>query len=195
MSQSSDGHIRRSCWSLAAADPVNQRKPSTAVATVKWEAPPNGVVKLNTDAAFLSTSGQSWAGVVARNNSGLVFYSASKAMAPCKSVEEAEGLAILLGLTSLSRLYRGPLMIETDNNMMANELRRGGANRSEWFWVVSEIKNAMQVFRSVQIKAIKRGQNSLAHELAARARRQADCLMIADVPEELRSLMLSECTK
>ena len=116
-------------------------------------------------------------------------------MNKCRSVEEAEGQAILMGLVLLSRLYQGPLIIETDNKMIANELGQVRSNRSECFWVVSEIKNTSRIFSSVQDKAIKREQNCLAHELAARARRHEDSLIIADVPEELRSLMLSECTK
>uniref|UniRef100_A0A452Y732 RNase H type-1 domain-containing protein n=1 Tax=Aegilops tauschii subsp. strangulata TaxID=200361 RepID=A0A452Y732_AEGTS len=100
-----------------------------------------------------------------------------------------------MGLVSLSRLYQGPLIIETDNKMVANELGQARSNRSRCFWVVCEIKNTSRVFSSVRAKAIIREQNCLAHELAAKARWHEDSLIIADVPEELRSLMLSECTK
>ena len=58
----------------------------------------------------------------------------------------------------------------------------------------SEIKSALQLFSSAKISTVKRKQNCLAHELAARARRHGDLLTTANVPEELRSLMLSEST-
>ena len=89
----------------------------------------------------------------------------------------------------------GLIIIETDNAVMANVLRGNDIYRSEWFWLVSEIKEAMLAFVSVQIKSVKRQQNSLAHELPARARRLVDCRLTVDVPVALRPLMLSEYTK
>lgn len=115
-------------------------------------------------------------------------------MNTCKSVEEAEGQAVLLGPTALARLYRGPIIVETDNAMMAKEISGEGTSRSECFWIACEIKNVMPMFSSVQVKAIKRRQNKLAHELAARARKYGECLLIAEVPDALHPLMLSEYT-
>ena len=54
-------------------------------------------------------------------------------MNKCRSVEEAEGQAILMGLVSLSRLYQGPLIIETDIKMIANELGQARSSRSDCF--------------------------------------------------------------
>lgn len=95
LSLPNDGHESKRPWSLTPMCPTVQG------ANRLLRRLPNGmfqqaigVVKLNTDAGFLSGSGQSWAGAVARDNMGLVFYSACKTMTACKSVEEAEGLAI-----------------------------------------------------------------------------------------------------
>ena len=112
----------------------------------------------------------------------------------CKTVEEAEGQAILMGITALSAMYWGSLIIETDCALISMELEMGSQNRSASFSTVSDIKSTAGLFNCVRVIAVKRSKNKLAHGLAARGRREGDSLIIADVPEDLRPLMLSECT-
>lgn len=115
-------------------------------------------------------------------------------MNACRTVEEAEGQAILMGITALSAMYRGSLTIETDCALIVKELEEGSQNRSACFSTICDIRSTATIFNSVSVKVVKRIKNKLAHELAARGRREGDSLIIADVPIELRPLMLSEST-
>ena len=95
--------------------------------------------------------------------------------------------------SQLSSGFNGKIILETDNVLIAKELEKGRSNRSDCFQIICEIKDAMTVFESVSIKHIPRECNQLAHELAARARQHDDLFLIANVPEQLSGLMLSEC--
>lgn len=77
----------------------------------------------------------------------------------CRSVEEAEGQAMLVGLQSLSSVFNGKIILETDNVLIAKELEKGRSNRSDCFQIICEIKDAMTVFESVSIKHIPRECN------------------------------------
>ena len=115
-------------------------------------------------------------------------------MNACRTVEEAEGQAILMGITALSAMYRGSLTIETDYALIVKELEEGSQNRSACFSTICDIRSTATIFNSVSVKVVKRIKNKLAHELVARGRREGESLIIADVPIELRPLMLSEST-
>ena len=107
----------------------------------------------------------------------------------CSLVEEAEGQAILTGLTALSAMYCGSLIVETDCSRIAEELCESNQNRSACFSVVSDINSTAGTFSAIEVNAVRRGKNKLAHKLAARGRREGDLLIITDVPEDLRPLM------
>ena len=64
-----------------------------------WAAPPLFKAKLNTDAAFLRETGDTWGGAMAMDHMGHFFMFVGQRLARCSSVEEAEGAAALLGLT------------------------------------------------------------------------------------------------
>lgn len=163
------------------AQPINQ-----------WSGPPLGSAKLNTDASYMPDSGESAAGAVARDSKGHVFISVSQRMSPCRSVEEAEAKAALIGLNKLLRVYRGPLILELDSQVLANALKIGDYSRSPYYGLLIDIKEALNTFQSHSINCVGRSCNALAHGLAAVARSAGDQEMIADVPECLRQLMSSE---
>ena len=117
-----------------------------------------------------------------------------KVLPSCISVEEAEGRAILVGLQALADLYRGPIILETDCQVIAKDLAAGWQSRSGCYGLLVDIKNAMAGFQSCTISSIRRNANALAHGLAAEARRSGDRQMLADVPDSHRSLVISECT-
>lgn len=155
-------------------------------------APPAGMAKLNCDAAFLSETGDAWGGAVARDYRGLVFLSTGRRLEHCASVEEAEASAIQLGLTELSRFYRGPITVEVDCSTVGRELLNDGACRSAWSAVMLNIKKLLPTFPSVEVSVVRRNQNKLAHEIAAEARASGDHMLIANVHVNVRQTMVSE---
>jgi hypothetical protein len=61
----------------------------------KWQAPPQGWVKLNTDAGFRANTGEASAGVVIRGANRQVILSSWRLLRKCSTVEEAEAKACL----------------------------------------------------------------------------------------------------
>ena len=90
-------------WSLY---PHRSSNP-TAPASDHWSAPAKGMVKLNTDASYISKTGESWIGAVARDHRGQVFVAVCQKLNKCSSVEEAEAEAALIGLKELANCTGG----------------------------------------------------------------------------------------
>ncbi|XP_073363049.1 uncharacterized protein [Aegilops tauschii subsp. strangulata] len=158
----------------------------------KWRHPCEGKVKLNSDVAFHAESGESHAGAVARDHRGQVIFSLSKRLVRCSTVEEAEASALMARLRSLSDLYRGPIIVETDCMAVANCLQPGVANLSACYHVIVDTRRELENFSEAQIMHINWNQNILAHHLAARARCKADMLMVEGLPEDLDAVLAAD---
>jgi hypothetical protein len=74
------------------------RDRSNRKSLAKWEPPPSGWVKLNTDAGFCVNFGLDSTGVVVRDSEGKVLLAAWRFLRHCGSPEEAEVEACLQGL-------------------------------------------------------------------------------------------------
>lgn len=159
-------------WSNSFPKPPEER-------LIRWDSPMVGTVKINSDAAFLTESRESCPSAVARDHTGFVFISAGRPMVQCESVEEAEGRAAVVDLKSLPRMYRGPIILELDCALIAKELHVGRSNGPACFPVICELKVALSKLEAYNISSIPRERNKLAHELAARARREDDLTLIA----------------
>ena len=64
-------------------------------------------VKLNTGASYISKTGESWIGAVARDHRGQVFVAVCQKLNKCSSVEEAEAEAALIGPKELANCIGG----------------------------------------------------------------------------------------
>lgn len=163
-------------------------------AALQWVAPVQGTAKLNTDTSFLLDSGQGWAGAIARDCRGFVFLWKCRQLPNSSSVEEAEARAALIGLQALGNVFRGPVELELDCKTVVDCLNSDGTCLAPYYGVIQDIKAALAGFASAKVSHTGRSSNTLAHELAVEARQRGDTLIIAGVPERLRSLMMSECS-
>ena len=159
----------------------------------KWNPPPVGIWKLNTDASFVGKSEDTCLGTVVRDHRGDVVLSVCRKIKASAGPEEAEAEAIKLGMSELSSLYQGKLIIESDCLTMVNRLKAEGVDKSQLHHIVQDIRDQMGLFESVSWSATKREGNQLAHSLAAWARKNGGCRVIAGVPSQLVDLSLSEC--
>ncbi|VAH78253.1 hypothetical protein VPH35_052476 [Triticum aestivum] len=157
-----------------------------------WRPPMAGTVTLNTDAAFLTGSGDSHSGAIARDHDGSVIFSLSEHGLRCKSAEEAEAQALLTGLRHLSALYTGPMIAETDCMYIANELRSGTSSLSACYPVLADIKVELAKFAAAQVQHVSRNQNKMAHLLAARARKMDGMYLVASVPADLSAALVAD---
>ncbi|XP_073359625.1 uncharacterized protein [Aegilops tauschii subsp. strangulata] len=160
----------------------------------KWIPLVRGAVKINTDASFLAEISESAAGVVGRDYRGVVLKSVCKRLPMCRSAEEAEARAILVGLQAMQGNYNGQVIVETDNQIIANELLALKPTRSPHYGLITYIKKCMAAFSDCSVQYVKRSRNTLAYGLAALTRSIGEQVWIANVPSSLRSLMISECT-
>lgn len=159
----------------------------------KWEPPNEGWWKLNTDASFLTNTGDTTAGVIVRTHQGVVALACGQRLHACKDSEEAEISAVLHGLSVLSKYYRGPVCVESDCASVITLLKNRVTNQSALFPLVTDVWHVGKVFKEVIFRAIRRPSNKMAHELAALARRQGEFFKLGDVPPSLRSILLEDC--
>ena len=175
--------------------PVTNLEPRRSEqATMRWAAPVQGTVKVNSDASYLSDSGQCWAGAVARDHRGLVLVSVCKQIGFAGSVEDAEARSALAGLEALAEVYRGPIVLEMDCMVIVSELNREARSLSPCYGVLRDTLNALGAFSDFSVRHVSRKHNILAHELAAEARMHGDLQLVARVPDRLMNMMQNECT-
>ncbi|XP_020201189.1 uncharacterized protein [Aegilops tauschii subsp. strangulata] len=132
------------------------REQNTEIDANQWKPPGQGTVKINTDAAFLAGTGESAAGVVGRDSQGLVLMSVYKKLPRCQSAEEAEAHAALVGLQAMAGVYKGQIILEMDNQNIANELISQEQTRSPNYALIMDIRNAMAGFEACNVSCVKR---------------------------------------
>ena len=84
-------------------------------------------------------------------------------------------------------------MVETDCSSLTGLLHSKSSNKSVLFPLVSDTKHVMSSFKEFSIKAVRRGCNRLAHELAGMARREGDFIMVGAVPQNLNNILKDDC--
>jgi hypothetical protein len=134
-----------------------------------WKPPPQGWVKINTDAGYCVDSGEASAGVVIRDNKGMVLLAAWQMLKPCSSPEETEAEAYLLGIRLSAEWVRQPAIIETDCANIIRALRSKTEGRAAWEGILKEIRAACMLLPVVKFQYIRRTANKVAHTLAQHA--------------------------
>nr|XP_020159974.1 uncharacterized protein LOC109745248 [Aegilops tauschii subsp. strangulata] len=160
---------------------------------MRWEAPPIGTIKLNTDAAFEAATGRSAGGAVARDHQGRVLFSMGCNIDRCLSVEEAEGIAGLMGLRELAKYFNGPIEVEMDCLVLSRAIAPGVSNLSPLYPIVADMQAILAGYPSCKTRWIRREQNGLAHGLAHRAKLLGDFFQLSYVPDELNDIWSKEC--
>lgn len=186
-------HLLVNAWTGGSDSSNHAPRSKIADEFEKWMPPDSGIWKMNCDASFISSTGDTNAGVVVRDCNGRVALSICKRLSPCSSSEEAEMAAILCGLTELRKRYYGQLCIETDCATVASILKSTAENQSALFPLIADARALMNSFKEVSVSTVKRSRNKLAHELAALARRSGDFTCVANVPHALRKVLAEDC--
>ncbi len=157
--------------SPAARDSVDTSKRiKEAVEQLRWARPPPGWAKLNTDGSFVAADGSAGAGMVLRDASGAIIFTACRGLLTCDNALQAkleacrEGLDLALQWTPL------PVLIEMDCAEAVTMIQDNERNRSRYMTLVHEIKALMADQREVVITLASRSQNKVSHGLAAYGR-------------------------
>lgn len=142
-----------------------QTTPARDEAEMRWEPPPQGWIKINTDAAFW-TQGEAYAGIIIRDSLGHAVLSSWQKVRRCGSALEAEAEACLIGIRLASAWVQKPAIIESDCWELVRHLQSTKKTRATWSGLTDEIKAASQLLPASRFSRIKRGSNSVAHALA-----------------------------
>jgi hypothetical protein len=143
---------------------------SSLKAPTMWQPPSSGA-KINVDAAFCQDTGETAVGVVARDHLGVIVMAASKVIDVCKVVEEAETFAIREGLKLAGEHDLEPVALESDCATAVNAVNSHVECSSRCWTIYRDIVYLRSLFPSCKIPKIGRKSNSVAHNLAALARR------------------------
>jgi hypothetical protein len=109
-----------------------------AIPAKPWLKPNVGSVKLTIDGSF--KDGVGGAGMILRDDTGVIIFSACKWVSPCIDPLEAELQACLDGLDLALAHSSLPVIIDTDSAQMVSMIQAPGMDRSIHSHIVSEIK-------------------------------------------------------
>jgi len=130
-----------------------------------WTTPPEGWAKINVDGAFLPESGDAAIGVVARDCRGLVLYTGHERISRRRCATEVEAHAVLEGIKIARDLVQMPIILESDNAVIIEALKKPVKNRAAWSSTIDEIVCISHNLEGVQWHHVKRVDNRVAHEL------------------------------
>jgi ribonuclease HI len=141
-----------------------------------WAAPEAGWIKVNTDAGWSASDASGGVGVVARDEKGVVLYSAWKTLARCSSAEQAEVLACLEGIRYLAAHPQHRGILETDCARIVAVLSSIAEDRSAHWCLFQEARFLMNMLSEVKVCKVSRVSNRVAHDLAQLGKRECGVL-------------------
>ena len=158
----------------------------------KWSPPSLGWCKLNTDGSF-STNGGTGIGMVARDHSGEIIFSACRYLPICRDALEAELRAVMEGLSLAIHWSNSNLIVEVDCLEMVKLLKNKATDRSIYSFLIEEIKQLIKV-RQTFITHVTRSENTVSHFMANYARLNAYVdVWLATGPEDLVERCPNDC--
>jgi hypothetical protein len=127
----------------------------------KWEAPNEGMIKVNVDGAF-GENGDAGFGVIIRDDRGAVILSAWGVI--------HEFFACREGVKLAARWSPQPAIVESDCLTTVKYLQSPSTQRSLSAFILAETLQAAEGLPSIRFQHVGRDKNRVAHELAQLAR-------------------------
>ncbi|XVF19448.1 hypothetical protein REPUB_Repub11eG0112000 [Reevesia pubescens] len=144
--------------------------------TEGWRPPAQGGLKINVDASFSGVVAEAGVGLVARDSTGTVVFSAYTRFNSVRSSLMAEVLAIWWALEIAREQHFNRIVVESDCLLAVNEINNKG-RRTLWEGgnVIYNIVDLALEFSICTFSHTRRNSNKLAHVLAKCAT-QVDCV-------------------
>lgn len=121
----------------------------------------------------MERSGTAGVGVVARNSSGQVIFTAWRVLSRLADAAEAKARACVTGIRLAAQWVGGKVIIESDCARIVEAIQQG-EDRSKIGFVVREARELAQLLLEWKIVLVKKECNVVANELAQQlARRNA----------------------
>ncbi|OMO67823.1 reverse transcriptase [Corchorus capsularis] len=131
-----------------------------------WHPPPASVYKLNTDTTYNVDSHEAKLGVVLRDSTGQIRFSACKRISFVADVMQSEILAIHYGLLVAQLNGIEKLVVKSDCLQAIREIPKGSASTWDSACLIEEIQTFASSFSLCSFKHVKRNANVLAHSIA-----------------------------
>jgi ribonuclease HI len=146
-----------------------QLKEKPMAATLKWQAPEEGWIKINSDGSFLpSTTTGGW-GAVLRDADGDAVACAAGFIPHLQNALHAEVLAADYGLQIAQQFGMAKVCLETDSLILKSSFEDGGIDLSSVGTIVDRMKVFVRSnFAEFKVLYCPRICNQVAHTLAAK---------------------------
>lgn len=130
----------------------------------KWKLPDNtGYAKLNVDGSF-AANGEAGAGMVLRNDDGMVVFAACRQLFNCADALDAELAALEEGLNMALQWSNLPIVVETDCRDAIELITDSASHRSPHMVQVTAIKELLRE-REARVAKIGRDANGVSDAL------------------------------
>ncbi|XP_071725206.1 uncharacterized protein [Rutidosis leptorrhynchoides] len=141
----------------------NQPQPSSSRG---WIPPPQGTVKVNSDAALFKGSGCWGLGIVLRDHLGKTIFYKSLFEQGIMDILYAEAVALLQGILVALSLDFSHVIVESDALMVVNDALSTGPSFLSCRDVIFKIRSLAKNFISCNFVYVPRTGNLLAHHIA-----------------------------
>ena len=179
---------------ISGGNPLLMHKPLVAFSTNAWIPPKHGWVKVNVDGTYIEQTGEAGIGMLARDHTGTVCFSAWRVLFHCSGPVEAEARACVEGLRLASQWVHLPVLLESDCSRVVKAFKSTMEDRSEIAFQIREGKELVHLLQEVQFVQVNRERNSAAHVLAQLARRNVhSAVWLRQVPSCIAQLVVLEC--
>lgn len=147
----------------------------------RWNPPPQGCVKINTDAAIFTAEGTRGIGNVIRNANGTFIAARAQRIAAQLHPREMEALGLKEALSWTKRLGFKRCVFETDAKLLVDAIRevKGCAY---FHTIVLDCVELLKHFDHVLVEFVYKSANEVAHKLARATHSMSDVQEWLGVP-------------
>ncbi|XP_024200160.1 uncharacterized protein LOC112203423 [Rosa chinensis] len=144
---------------------------SRNASVIRWQRPSDGILKVNIDGAFLSTTRQGGLGFVIRDSNSSMLVGGAMPLRNLLSAEHAEILACQAAVRFVLDHNMMPAVIETDSLLVKQQAAiNSSSNTSLLGRLYDDISEVLRSIPNVQIIHTRREANQVAHLLADHAK-------------------------
>jgi ribonuclease HI len=158
----------------------------------RWQTPPAGWFKCNTDAGFHAASNKTSAGWILRNSTGNFVLAGTNWCHGKYSIIEGEAKALLEAMKAMEQNGTTHVIFETDSKNVVDAIHNLRTGISEFSSIICNIRNILALNPNFVVKFIKRQANMVAHKLARAAIGWASRYVVDVLPLFISSLVNNE---
>lgn len=139
-----------------------------------WCKSPEGWIKINIDAVYMSGTGHTGVGCVIRDDRGCFLRARSKVVQGRMQAREAEAIGLLEALLWTKEWRKSKCLFELDAKGLVDAIN-GEGGRSYFHTLVDDCRDILKHFEKVLIMFVSRSANTVAHLLAKVTYSMTDC--------------------